>query len=334
MIFREICKDNFFVYSEELELVLNALLILNGREEWQPACYSEAERTEWKKKYAALFELFAGMRRDSANLLLDACDVSVFCSFSVTLFAEKLREEIHGRMVTELLDFEDVAEAKELVKSDEGLRKLYETERNQSLFPCFLSMRFFYKDSEIWIKEFAKFAEDLRSEKFIASLKQHQDDVELEWEKISLKCAEKSPLDVSQAIMKKSFYHKGSFAQFVFIPTYMLANGAVRFYGENQILLYNPLKQEVERERLLMQMKTIADETRIDIIKMLNRKGPMCGKDIAKEMNLAQSTVSHHVEQLRNAGLLHEEQVGRARYYSVRKESKEDFMSLLNDIFR
>lgn len=334
MICREIREDSFFVYSEDMELVLSTFLVLNGREEWQPEFYTDAERSVWKKKYAVLFEMFEGMRQDNAILLLDACDVDTVCEFTLANFAKKLKEEIHGRLVTELLECEDRQAVCVLTKSEEGLQQLFESEEYRHIFTSLLSMRAFYRDYEIWIKEFVEFAEELRNEKFLATLSAHQEDVEDEWKKLLEKSEEKSALDISQMIMKKSFYNRGPFQQFVFIPAYMLANGAIRFYGENQILLYNPLKQEVERERLLMQLKTIADETRIDIIKLLNRMGPMCGKDIAKEMKLAQSTVSHHIEQLRNAGLLHEEQVSRARYYSVRKESKEDFMRLLNDIFR
>lgn len=334
MICRKISEDNFFVYSEDMELVLSAFRVLNGSDERQPEIYSEEERSVWKKKYAVLFEMFGGMCQNNAILLLDACDVNTVCGFTIANFVETLRKEIHGRLVTELLECEDKAAACVLVQSDEGLRELFELEEYRHIFTSFLSMRFFYKEYEIWLKEFAEFVEELRNEKFLANLALYKKEVEEEWEKLLEKSEENSALDISQKIMKKSFYNKGPFKQFVFIPAYMLANSAIRFYGENQILLYNPLKQEIERERLLMQLKTIADETRIDIIKLLNRRGPMCGKDIAKEMKLAQSTVSHHIEQLRNAGLLHEEQVSRARFYSVRKESREDFLRLLNDIFR
>lgn len=334
MICRTIKEDSFFVYNEDVELILTAFLLLNGRAEWQPEFYSEEERAGWKQKYAVLYEMFAGMKQDTAILLLDACGAKDFCEFTVASFCEKIREEIDGRLVTELLEGEDATACKELVRSDEGLQKLFTGEMYRHIFTSFLSMRFFYKDVAIWTKELEAFAAEVRNQVFLANLSKHQSEVEIEWKRLTEQSTEKSALDISQAIMKKSFYHKGPFAQFVFIPTYMLGRSAVRFYGENQVLLYNPMKQEVERERLLMQLKTIADETRIDIIKLLNRRGPMCGKDIAKELQLAPSTVSHHIEQLRSAGLLHEEQVSRARYYSVRKESREDFMRLLKDIFR
>lgn len=334
MICREIKENNFFVYNEDIELVLTAFLILNGREEWQPDFYNEEERANWKRKYTVLFEMFAGMKRDAAIIIMDACSAKDFCEFTIASFVKKLREEIHGRLITELLECDDVVLAKELAKSEEGLQLLFKEDAYRHVFDSFLSMRVFYKDVEIWTVELEAFAEELRNQVFLESIARHQDEVEAEWKRLLEQSMEKSALDISQIIMKKSFYHKGPFAQFVFVPTYMLGSSALRFYGENQILLYNPMKQEIERERLLMQMKTIADETRIAIIKLLNLNGPMCGKDIAKELNLAQSTVSHHIEQLRNAGLLHEEQVGKARYYSVRKESKENFMRMLNDIFR
>ena len=333
-ICRVIKEDSFFVYNTDIELVLTALLVLNGRDEWKPDFYSEEEVAGWRKKYAVLFEMFAGMQRDAAILLLDACGVEDICEFSVSSFTKKLNEEINGRLVTELLVCEDANACKELVKSDVGLQKLFKGEEYRHIFTSFLSMRVFYKDVAIWTVELEAFAEELRNQEFLAALAKHQNEVEAEEKRFAEWIVEKSALDISQTIMKKSFYNRGPYAQFVFIPAYMLGQSAIRFYGKNQILLYNPMKQEVERAHLLMQLKTIADETRIDIIKLLNRTGPMCGKDIAKELQLAPSTVSHHIEQLRSAGLLHEEQVSRARYYSVRKESREDFMRLLSDIFR
>lgn len=334
MICREIKKEAFFVYNEDIELVLTALLLLNGRDEWQPDFYSEEERAGWKRKYAVLFEMFAGMKRDAAVQLLDACSVEDFCDFTLELFAGKLQSEVAGRLATELLAGYEETERKELVKSDTGLQQLFELEENQRIFSSFLSMRVFYKDVDIWASEFEAFAKELRNEAFLANLEKHRIEVEEEWEKLCRQFDEKNALDVSQAIMKKNFYHRGPFERYVFIPVFMLGYGAIRFYGTDQILLYSPQKQEVNRERLLAQMKTIADETRIRIIKLLNEKGPMCGKDIAQALHLAPSTVSHHIEQLRNAGLLHEEPVNKARYYSVRKESKADFIRLLEEIFQ
>lgn len=334
MICREIKENAFFVYNKDIELVLTALLLLNGRDEWKPDFYSEEDYTMWKREYAVLFELFAGIQEDAAINLLDACGVEEICDFTLERFVEQLREEVTNRLVTELLTGFDDSEKRELVKNDAGLQHLYALEENRRIFSSFLCMRVFYKDAAIWTREFEKFTNALRTEAFLAGLEERHLEVEEEWNRICTQFEQKDALEVSQTIMKKNFFHKGPFEKFVFIPAFMLGYGAIRFYGVNQILLYNPLKQEINRERLLGQLKTIADETRIKIIKLLNQNGPMCGKDIANALQLAPSTVSHHIEQLRNAGLLHEEPVNKARYYSVRKESKEDFVRLLEDIFK
>ena len=334
MICREINSETHFVYNEDIELVLTAFLVLNGRAEWKPDFYTQEQCAEWKRKYAVLFELFAGMGVDMAVNLLDACIVDEFCDFSLERFVERLKSEVCGRLVTELLYGGENVNLIELVKSEQGLRQLFEIERNQRIFTSFLSMRVFYKDADIWTCEFEAFARELKNEAFLANIAKRGVEVEEEWTKLSKQMREEMALEVSQGIMRKNFYHKGPFKRFVFIPVFMLGHLALRFYGEDQILLYNPLKQEVKREHLLAQMKTIADETRIRIIKLLNQNGPMCGKDIAKTLELAPSTVSHHIELLRNAGLLHEEPANKARYYSVRKESKEDFIRLLEEIFQ
>jgi ArsR family transcriptional regulator len=60
----------------------------------------------------------------------------------------------------------------------------------------------------------------------------------------------------------------------------------------------------------------LADETRIRIIKLLSR-GEQRVDDLTRSLDTPQSTVSHHLRVLREAGLVHAEKRGRSIYYSV-----------------
>ena len=57
-------------------------------------------------------------------------------------------------------------------------------------------------------------------------------------------------------------------------------------------------------KELVRVLKATSDESRIRILNML-RTRPLCVCEIAEVMGLAQSTVSRHLKQLEECGLLH-----------------------------
>src|SRR5262245_14598390 len=69
-------------------------------------------------------------------------------------------------------------------------------------------------------------------------------------------------------------------------------------------------------------LKAMADETRSGIIRLLctpdqGRMQPFSVTDIAMNFNLTASTVSHHLQLLKRAGLVSVERRGKERYYSL-----------------
>lgn len=79
-------------------------------------------------------------------------------------------------------------------------------------------------------------------------------------------------------------------------------------------------------ERIEQQLKAIADPTRRRILELLKRKGgcscedvPACdpGKcvcDLEPELKLSQPTITHHIQVLRDAGLVETRKIGRWLY--------------------
>ena len=57
------------------------------------------------------------------------------------------------------------------------------------------------------------------------------------------------------------------------------------------------------------------------------------GIEIAEHMNLATSTVSHHMSQLRNSGLVHEEPAGNTKYYSLNTHCIKNCIETLEKTF-
>ncbi|WP_228561588.1 ArsR/SmtB family transcription factor [Catenulispora rubra] len=76
-----------------------------------------------------------------------------------------------------------------------------------------------------------------------------------------------------------------------------------------------------EATRTADRFAALGHPRRIQLMNMLVRSGfPVCVCDLVAVTGWAQSTVSHHLKQLVDAGLLHREQRGRWAYYSADHE--------------
>ena len=62
--------------------------------------------------------------------------------------------------------------------------------------------------------------------------------------------------------------------------------------------------------------KALNDQTRRDILELLKRKDMTAG-DIADEFNFSKPTISHHLDLLRQAGLVESVKQGQFIYYSL-----------------
>ena len=68
-----------------------------------------------------------------------------------------------------------------------------------------------------------------------------------------------------------------------------------------------------------VQFKALGDETRLGLMMAVaaSGDGEACACDLAPDTGLAQSTVSHHLKQLVDAGLLTRTQRGKWAYYAL-----------------
>lgn len=80
-------------------------------------------------------------------------------------------------------------------------------------------------------------------------------------------------------------------------------------------------------------LKLLADKTRFVILNGLKEKGEMSGQEIAGKYDLAASTVSHHMTQMRDLGLVNERHVNVTKYYSVNKAGIEALLKAIKDNF-
>lgn len=74
-----------------------------------------------------------------------------------------------------------------------------------------------------------------------------------------------------------------------------------------------------EAEHLARVFKALGDPTRVRLVSLIaaHDTGEACVCDLTDPVGLSQPTVSHHLKQLVDAGLLTREQRGRWAYYRV-----------------
>ena len=79
-----------------------------------------------------------------------------------------------------------------------------------------------------------------------------------------------------------------------------------------------------EAEASAALFRALADPARVKIVNLLATSDePVCACEFEPALGLAQSTVSHHLKKLTDAGLLEREQRGKWAYFSLRPEAVE-----------
>lgn len=78
-----------------------------------------------------------------------------------------------------------------------------------------------------------------------------------------------------------------------------------------------------DAQRLARMFKALGDPTRVRLLSMIaaHDDGEACVCDLTEPVGLSQPTVSHHMKQLVDAGLVSREQRGRWAYYAIVPET-------------
>jgi ArsR family transcriptional regulator len=82
-------------------------------------------------------------------------------------------------------------------------------------------------------------------------------------------------------------------------------------------------------KRLIKVMKALADGTRLQLFKEIANRKHMTCTEVGELSHLAQPTVSHHLKQLVDAGLLNAEKDGRFVILSVNKKMAEELLKFV-----
>ncbi len=130
------------------------------------------------------------------------------------------------------------------------------------------------------------------------------------------------PLEYCQIIMGKRFARVSEYKKFFFVPVkYLISQSTCRIFNSSELLqmiAINNNKKVFSDDEIYESLKIIADKTRLEIIKYIKDKS-YYGKELADKLNMKPPTISHHIEQLNKIGLIHLEQIGNTKYFSLNR---------------
>jgi DNA-binding transcriptional ArsR family regulator len=86
--------------------------------------------------------------------------------------------------------------------------------------------------------------------------------------------------------------------------------------------------------RMAEVFKVLSDPTRVHVIQVLIREGELCVHDLAEQVDMSQSSVSHHLRLLRHFRLVRARREGRKIVYSPDDAHVERMLRLCLDHLR
>ena len=101
----------------------------------------------------------------------------------------------------------------------------------------------------------------------------------------------------------------------------------MNIYDNERKLMISTSTYEIDAK----MFKALCDPNRLMIIESL-KSGDKCACKILEELDIVQSTLSHHMKILTESGLVESNRVGKWMHYSLSKQGFETAVSLLIEI--
>lgn len=322
------------VYERELEYLFASVELLSPRNKDSKLkeVFDETFIREKERKFPILFEFYQSVCTEVAFQILDFIMEYGIENFSVKGYFDFLRKKSKTEFLSKFL--RETEENVECIISSES-ECIYFYQRNKDIFKNYLVVDLIVRRTEIFLETYYDFVESLK----IQSIEQYlynNNEMLNEWKnKIDKELENKEPLIFSEEIMGKKFHNRGPYKAFYFMPSLFLPMKCCRWFEESQFLVVNIFRQsnEIQEEILLEQLKTLSDRTRYRILLLLQKNEKKSGVEIAANLRLATSTVSHHMAELKECGLVNEERDGNAKYYSINTRTMRNCIEALEKAF-
>jgi len=89
----------------------------------------------------------------------------------------------------------------------------------------------------------------------------------------------------------------------------------------------------MKTKAVLAALAALAQESRLSVFRLLVQTGPegLAASKIAEQLDVAPSSLSFHLKELANAGLIESRQDGRFIFYSANFNTMNDVLSFLTE---
>ena len=344
MIWEAVSEACTFAFLPALEPLFGARALVGGEMDHHVCTdvFGAEQVADWKRRYRFLFGTYDAVKHLSRSGVQDF----LLDTLSPELTAEHFQSCVLSRPAMERLwrqcgweYFGISADELEAALTDDGmLTQIYE--RVETVCADFLAFSAFVRQNGRYLRDFFALAQEMNTPALHAALEAHTEQIEALREKTRAGLRRTDPLSFSQELMGKTFYNRGPYETFFILPSLLIPFSAVRLFYDNgtphnRMLLFCSVRPaERGQARILAELKALADPTRYQILMLLARNGPCKGQDVARALHLAPSTVSHHMTELRDNGLVTEEQVKSAKLFGVSRNTVKELLSTISSDLR
>lgn len=331
-ILKQIEKTNCYcMYAEELEylLAIDEILAPIERNKVIGEVYTDEFVAKLRKKFPMLVELAKGFSAPLGMMFVEGLTTYDKKEFSIHAFMEYTKQKGAADFLGRCVDLPE-EEARNYLKDKENRVKFF-TDYN-FFFKNYTAVEYVTSCFDDFVDEVYAVVKECMTNDARTYIETHFNEV-ASWlceNEERLKAVD--ALEYSQQIMGKRFARRGPYEKFYFMPSFFIACKTCRWMMVNQVLIYDvKLNSMVDEAQISETLKMLSDGTRFKILKALKQKGHMKGVEISQYMELSTSTVSHHMSQLRNAGLIHEETEGTTKIYSINQRQVEECVKFINN---
>lgn len=335
MIYKRISDESTYFHSENIELIFAMVGVLNDDNTYPiyEQTYAKEFVTYIKQKYCFLYSLHQQMKDFGLGLLEVIMQLEVQHE-SLDVIEEKVRALDKGGFIHYFLGGEGELSEFEKAYKEDTIVALYNSLEYFTKYIPFLVFNIIFKQTEQVINDLFLCVHEFNTVEFLEVMKKYSDAIQKEFVTTKKGIADLQPLEYSEKLMGKTFYRRGPYREFYFMPSVFTPHKVMRYMDKIQILYYSLIDSTLDVKELTKVLKVISDETRFSIIMVLTKEGPIIGKELAARLHIATSTLSHHMEQLYSIGLVNEEKVKNSKYYSINTIMKESIMNKLIEVLK
>lgn len=135
--------------------------------------------------------------------------------------------------------------------------------------------------------------------------------------------------------MEKLVELMGHADQITFVPSVHNGPYLMQFYRDGVLwVLFGARVPEglrqghaaLSRAEFIVWLSALADDTRLQMLKLIKEKGELCAQEIIDELDLSQSTASRHLRQLAASGFLQSRRIEAGKCYSLNPDRFQEII--------